>query len=93
MAQRHLLAYIEDAERFVSRDQYCTVRYGHPHKEIGNWRAAIHWALTEGNDMLGGLRLIGEVVCLWGVPMLSSATQGTGSPRRSKSWTSEHLQM
>jgi predicted ATPase/transcriptional regulator with XRE-family HTH domain len=64
-AQRHVLAYIEDAERFVSRDQYCAAYYGHPQKEIGNWRAAIRWALTERNDVLGGLRLIGEVVCLW----------------------------
>jgi tetratricopeptide (TPR) repeat protein len=65
-AQRHLLAYTEDAEHFVPRDRYCIVRYEYPHKEIGNWRAAIHWALTERNDVLGGLRLIGEVVCLWG---------------------------
>ena len=65
IAQRHLLAYIEDADRFVSRDQYCMVYYEYPQKEIGNWRAAVHWGLTKRNDVLGGLRLIGEVVCLW----------------------------
>jgi len=67
IAQRHVLAYVEDAERFVPRDRHYTVHYGYPHKEIGNWRAAVRWALTERNDVMGGQRLIGEVVCLWGV--------------------------
>jgi predicted ATPase len=66
IAQRHLVAYIEDAARFVPRDQHYTVHYGYPHKEIGNWRAAIRWALTERNNVLGGQRLVAEVGCLWG---------------------------
>jgi predicted ATPase len=66
VAQRHVLAYIEDAARFAPRDQHHTVYYGHARNEIGNWRAAVRWALTERNDVLAGQRLVAEVYCLWG---------------------------
>ena len=75
IAQRHLLAYLEIAARFVPHDGHHTVHYGHPYNEIGNWRAAVRWSLIERNDVLGGQRLVAEVVCLWGTtdPVLSDA--------------------
>jgi predicted ATPase/transcriptional regulator with XRE-family HTH domain len=66
VAQRHVLAYLEIAARFVAHDQHYTVHYGHPYNEIGNWRAAVRWALIERNDVPGGQRLVAEVVSLWG---------------------------
>jgi predicted ATPase/DNA-binding XRE family transcriptional regulator len=66
IAQRHLLAYLGIAAHFVPHDQHHTVHYGHPYSEIGNWRAAVRWALIERNDVLGGQRLVAEVVSLWG---------------------------
>ena len=34
--------------------------------EIGNWRAAVQWALNERNDVLAGQRLVAEVASSWG---------------------------
>jgi predicted ATPase/DNA-binding XRE family transcriptional regulator len=75
IAQRHLLAYLGIAAHFVPHDQHHTVYYGHPYSEIGNWRTAVRWALTERRDVLGGQRLVAEVVCLWCStdPVLSDA--------------------
>ena len=75
IAQRHVLAYLEIAARFVAHDQHYTVHYGHPYDEIGNWRAAVRWALIERNDVLGGQRLVAEVVSVWGSldPVVSDA--------------------
>ena len=75
VAQRHVLAYLEIAAHFFPHDQHCTVHYGHPYNEIGNWRAAVRWALVERNDVLGGQRLVAEVVSSWGStdPVISDA--------------------
>lgn len=66
VAQRHAQAYIEDAASFARRDQHHTVFYGHARDEIGNWRAAVQWALTERNHVQTGQRLVAEVYHLWG---------------------------
>ena len=75
VAQRHLLAYISLARTFARRDQHYTIYYGYPRDEVGNWRAAVRWALTKRNDVLGGQRLVAEVVSLWGgsTPLLGDA--------------------
>jgi predicted ATPase len=66
IAQRHLAAYLDLCARFELRDQHYSIYQGCAVDEIGNWRAAVQWALTEGNDVLGGQRLIAQVVHLWG---------------------------
>jgi predicted ATPase/DNA-binding XRE family transcriptional regulator len=75
IAQRHLLVYLGIAAHFVPHDQHNAVHYGHPYSEMGNWRAAVRWGLIERKDVLGGQRLVAEVVCLWGStdPVLSDA--------------------
>ncbi len=75
IARRHVLAYIELASRFAGRDQHYAAYYGYPRDEIGNWRAAVRWALTERNDVLSGMRLVSEVVSSWGgtTPLLNEA--------------------
>ncbi|MGA8326670.1 MAG: helix-turn-helix domain-containing protein, partial [Candidatus Cybelea sp.] len=75
VARRHLFVYLDIAASFAWREQHYTVYYGHPRDEIGNWRAAVRWALTERNDVLAGQRLVSEVVCLWAgtTPALSDA--------------------
>lgn len=73
VAQRHVFACIDLAGRFARREQHYTVYFGHPHNEIGNWRAALQWALTERNDVLAGQRLVGDVFCLWCARVLSDA--------------------
>jgi tetratricopeptide (TPR) repeat protein len=66
VGQRHALAYVDLAKRFVLRTQHHSVFHGQAVNEIGNWRAAVHWAVTERNDVLAGQCLVAEVVCLWG---------------------------
>lgn len=66
VAQRHVLAYIQEAGRFAPRDRHHTVYYGHARNEIENWRTAVRWALTERNDVVAGQRLVADVYCLWG---------------------------
>jgi predicted ATPase/DNA-binding XRE family transcriptional regulator len=66
VGQRHLLAYLDLARKFVRRDQHYSAYYGHPRDEIGNWRAAVRWALTDRNDVSAGQRLVAEVVYSWG---------------------------
>lgn len=70
-AQRHLLAYIDLARQFDRHEQHSTAYYAHPSDEIGNWRAAVQWALIEHNDVLGGQRLVAQVACSWGGTVLS----------------------
>ena len=66
-AQRHVTAHTELAMRFAFRTLSThSVYYGQALKEIGNWRAAVQWALTERKDVVAGQRLVAEVVCLWG---------------------------
>ncbi len=68
VAHRHLLAYLQFAERHAETrsDQHYTIHYEHGRNEIGNWRAAVQWALTERKDVPAGQRLVAEVASSWG---------------------------
>jgi predicted ATPase/transcriptional regulator with XRE-family HTH domain len=68
VAERHAFAYLGFAEHYaVTRgDEHYTIHYELGRSEVGNWRAAIQWALTERNDVLTGQRLAAELVCSWG---------------------------
>lgn len=73
IARRHVHAFIGLVERFARREQHYTVYFGHPRDEIGNWRAAVQWALTERNDVVAGQRLVADVFGLWCARVLSDA--------------------
>jgi non-specific serine/threonine protein kinase len=68
VARRHVLEYLAFAEHYVvtCRDRPGTTHYALGRNEIGNWRAAVQWALDERNDVLAGQRLVAELVCSWG---------------------------
>ncbi|HEY6450349.1 MAG TPA: hypothetical protein VIX60_06695, partial [Candidatus Cybelea sp.] len=68
VARRHVAAYLELAEyhAMTRGDLHYTIHYEHGRNEIGNWRAAVRWALTERNDVPAGQRLVAEVASSWG---------------------------
>jgi predicted ATPase/DNA-binding XRE family transcriptional regulator len=68
VARRHVAAYLDLAEYHATArgDQHYTIHYEHGRNEIGNWRAAVRWALTERNDVPAGQRLVAEVTSSWG---------------------------
>lgn len=82
-AHRHVLACLDLAADYTLRDQHYTIYYRYPRDEIGNWRAAIRWALTERNDVEAAQRLVAEVVFSW-----SGTTPLIGDARR---WISAAL--
>jgi predicted ATPase/class 3 adenylate cyclase len=63
-ARAHAAAFIELAER-CAYAAYETMAdqqwYALIEAERGNWRAALDWTLTSGNDIEGGQRLIGAI--------------------------------
>ena len=68
VARRHVLEYLKFAEHhiIICGEQPETIHYALGRNEIGNWRAAVQWALDERNDVLAGQRLVAELVCSWG---------------------------
>ena len=66
-AHRHARASLELAERF-DRCYECEsddVWRGLAREELGNWRAALQWALGERGDVLVGQRLAAELRVIW----------------------------
>ncbi|MGA8534116.1 MAG: helix-turn-helix domain-containing protein [Candidatus Tumulicola sp.] len=67
VARRHALAYLELAAQLdrvfcYEPDEVVQVQ---AHEELDNWRAALHWTMTDHGDVLLGQRLVGELCALW----------------------------
>ncbi|MGA7286204.1 MAG: helix-turn-helix domain-containing protein [Candidatus Cybelea sp.] len=64
---RHALVFLELAEQLQLAfdsgpdEVWCTL----VREELSNWRAALHWALTERGDVLLGQRLVGQLNVAW----------------------------
>jgi predicted ATPase len=67
VARRHALAYLELAERL---ERACdtepdAVWRALAQDELVNWRSALHWALTDRNDVVLGQALAGALHVVW----------------------------
>lgn len=67
VAQRYALICLEHGEQlegaFVSESD--PVWRALARAELSNWRAALHWTLTERADVLLGQRLVGQLMVVW----------------------------
>jgi predicted ATPase/DNA-binding XRE family transcriptional regulator len=66
IARRHVETYIRLAWSFARHEHHYTEYYDHPRAEIGNWRAAVDWALVRANDPELGMRLVSDILTRWG---------------------------
>ena len=67
VARRHALACLELAEQL---EHACDTKpdvvwRALAHDELGNWRAALQWALTDRNDVVLGQSLVGALHVVW----------------------------
>jgi predicted ATPase/transcriptional regulator with XRE-family HTH domain len=67
VAQRHALVCLELAEQLerAFNSEADTVWQALVREELSNWRAVLHWALTERGDVLLGQRLVGRLTVVW----------------------------
>ncbi len=66
-SQRHAFVCLELAERLERAFNSETDAVWHAliREELNNWRAALHWALTERGNVLLGQRLAGQLTIVW----------------------------
>ena len=67
VAQRHALVCLqlaEQLERAFHSDPDAVWR-ALAREEVSNWRAALHWTLTERADVLSGQRLVARLTVVW----------------------------
>jgi predicted ATPase/DNA-binding XRE family transcriptional regulator len=67
VTRRHALAALELAEQLETAcdTQADVIWRGFAQAELDNWRAALQWSLTDGNDPSVGVRLVGELHVVW----------------------------
>ena len=69
VVQRHALVCLELAERLERAfdSEVDAVWHALAREELNNWRAALHWALTERGDVLLGQQLVGKLNVAWNI--------------------------
>lgn len=87
VAHRHALAYRELAHRtggydhFAPNDALSRARF---REEVDNWRAAVHWALTDCGDVVLGQQLAAELCGVW---------SGRGTPLEARHWITSAIEL
>lgn len=65
-ARRHALYFLDLANELDYAEDYDPARsWRLARADSNNWQAALRWTLTDGNDVLLGQRLVGDLTLLW----------------------------